>query len=68
MILVTKSLRKGSITKIHPWETKRELQTKIPKVLAILLRGLGALLVGSNIWIGVLPEQMVVLNVVIRAT
>ena len=68
MILVIKSLRRGSITKILPWETRIGIQIKIPKVVAILLRGLGALLVGRNIWVYVLPEWMVFLHFVIRAT
>ena len=65
MILVTKSVRRVSTSKIFPWETRIGLQTKIPKVLSILFRGLGALLLGSNIWEGVLLERMVVLHVVI---
>ena len=52
---------RGFIIKILPWETRIRLQTKIPKVVAILLRGLGALLVRNNILVDVLPEQMVVL-------
>ena len=68
MILVTKILRRGSIIKILPWEIRIGIQAKIPKVVAILLRGLGALLVGSNIWVSVLPERMIILHVVIRAT
>ena len=53
IILVTKSLRRVYIPKTLPWETRIGIQPKIPKVVAILLRGLGALLVGSNIWVGV---------------
>ena len=68
MILVTKSLRKVCITKILPWETRIGLQPKVSKAVAIFFRGLGALLVGSNVWVGVLLEWMVVLHVVIRAT
>ena len=68
MILVTKRLKRGLITKMLPWETRIGLQIKIPKVVFTLLRGLGALLVGRNIWVGVLMEQMVVLHVVIRET
>ena len=68
MILVTKNLRKGSITNILPWETRRRLQTKIPKVVAILLRVIGVLLMGSNLWVGVLTKRMVVLVVVPKAT
>ena len=44
------------------------LQTKIPKVVAILLRRLCVLLVENNISVGVLPEQIVALVVLIRAT
>ena len=68
MILVNKSVRSGSITKILSWETKRVLQTEIPKVVAILIKGLGALLVGSKSWVDILPESMVILHVIIRAT
>ena len=66
MILVTKSLRKGSITKIIPWETRIGLQIKVPKVVVVLLKGIGALIVVRNIWVSVLPEQMVVFHVEIR--
>ena len=62
------NLRRGSITKILPWETRIRLQTNIPKVVATHLRGLGVLLVGCNIWVGVLPERMVVFLVVEKAT
>ena len=68
MIQVTKIKRSGCNTKILPWETRIGLQIKIPKVVAILLRGLGAILVGSYIWVDVLPERMVVFHVVISAT
>ena len=43
MILVTKNLRRGSITKILPRETTIGLKTNVPKVVATLLRGLGVL-------------------------
>ena len=68
MILVTKSLRSCTVTKILPWETRIGIQIKILKVVAILLRGLDALLVGSNIWVDVFPEWIVVFHVLIRAT
>ena len=55
MIIVTKTLRRGSITNILPCETWIGLQIKIPKVVTILLSGLGSLLVGRNIWVDVLP-------------
>ena len=43
-------------------------QTKISKVVAIILKGLGALLVGRNMGVGVLHEHIVVVHVVIRDT
>ena len=49
MILVTKILKRGSITKILQWETRISHKTEIPEVVAILLRGLGTLHVGRNI-------------------
>ena len=64
----TKRLRRGFITKILLLNKSTRVQTKIPKVVAILLRGLGTLLVGSNIWVGVLTEHINVLHVVIRVT
>ena len=50
--------KKGSITNILPWETRISLRTEIPELVAILLKGLGALLVGRNIWVDVFPEWM----------
>ena len=60
--------KRGSIIKIILWETRTGLQIKIPKVVATILRGLGALLVGNNIWIGFFTEWMYVLHAVIRYT
>ena len=48
MILVTKSLRRGSITMIIPWQKRRRVLTNNIKVVATLMKGLGALLVRSN--------------------
>ena len=47
---------------------KKEFPTKIPKELDILLRGLGVLLVGNNIWVSIMPEQMISLLVLVRIT
>ena len=58
MIIVTKTLRKASITKILSFETGIDLQTNI---------SIGALLVESNILLGVLPVWMVVLHGLLRA-
>ena len=33
-----------------------------------LLRGLGALLVENNIWVGILPVEMVIMHVLKRST
>ena len=55
IVLVNKSLRRGCITKILPWETRRVLQTKFLKVVPILLRGLGYILVVRSIWLDVVP-------------
>lgn len=58
MIVVTKSLRRDSITKIFPLETRIGLETNIPKVVARLLSELGVLIVESNIWVGVLSVHV----------
>ena len=68
IIIVTKILIRGSITKFHEWETRIGVKIKISKVVAILLKGLGALLVRSNMGVGVLRERMVITNVVIWET
>lgn len=47
---------------------KYRTATKTSKGVAILLRGIGTLLIGSNIWISAVPERMVVLGVVVGAT
>ena len=62
------NLRRGSFTMILPWETRIRLQTNIPNEVATHLRGLDVLLVGCNIWAGVLLERMVVLVVVEKVT
>ena len=62
------NIRRGSITTSLQWETRKGLPTKIPKEVAILLRGLGALLVETNMRVGVLLERMITLHVVIRET
>ena len=68
MIIATKNIRRGSITKILPWEKFIGIRTNLLKVVATLLRGLDALLVESNIWVAVLPVRMVFLNVVNKST
>ena len=65
MILVTKILRRSFIRKILQCETRKDLFKKSPMVVVILLTGLGALFVGSNIWVGAMLERMVVLHVLI---
>ena len=42
--------------------------TKILKEVVKLIRGLAELVLGSDPWVGVFPEQMVALGVVIRVT
>ena len=68
MNLVNKNITRGPKTKSISWGTRIKFPTKIPKGEAILLRDLGVLLVKSNIWVGVLPERMVVFLVVEKAT
>ena len=68
MIVATKGLRRDFIPKILLWETRIGLHFNILKVVVIPMKGLGALLAKSNMGISVLPEWMVVLHVVIRAT
>ena len=59
MILVTKNLRKGSITKSLPWGTRIGIQIEIPKVVTIIFRGLGILTVKRNICVSILAERNV---------
>lgn len=50
-----RNLRRESITKSLPYGTRIGLPTKIPKAVAMYLRGLGVLHVGNNTWVSVLP-------------
>ena len=68
MILVSKVLGKGSTINILPWGTRIGIKTNILKVLVIHFKGLGVLLVGSNIQVIVLSKRMIVLVVVVNAT
>ena len=55
--------RRGPIIKILPWGTRIGFPIQIPKEVVILLKSLGVLVVERNTLIGILPAQMVSLDV-----
>ena len=68
MILVKKVLIRCSTIEIIPSKIRIGLRNHNFNGAGNSIKRNRSLLVGTNIWVGVLPEWMVILHVIIRAT